>query len=1078
MTSNAYTFLPWLRSGIATRITTDPGTASRAVVPVALRVTGEPLTGTVPLSRDVSKTVQLYGPGDVIGVDPRAISRTEPRPWITNVEPNYLAHIEFYDEDFPWRYSPAAPDATTRRLRPWLALVVLAGGEDSRVGPDAEFEDGKAAGRPLPFITVAAPAALPPAGELGAWAHVHVNGSLDTPVASDDMPGVLSALGRVLRENADQACARLICPRRLSPLTGYHAFLVPAFETGRLAGLGLDPSRSPGALHPAWGTAYPGQEAAGQLPYYHRWFFSTGNAGDFEYLVRLLDPTKPLDPSVCRRDIDVHRSQGPLVPGITVPPELGGVLKLGGALQQPERVSDNYDNWDDLQHLGFTYPHPFQRALAGVINLADDYLTKAPAAAHTALAASVSEEAGPAAATADPIITPPLYGRWHAPASRLLTERDGSPVPHNRDWVHKLNLDPRYRVAANLGADVVRKRQEEFMAAAWAQVGEVLGANARIRAAQLAREVGAVLHGRHLAPPPAATRATTPAVPSGRALTLTAPAHSRVVTRLPDPPAGAGTRAADGAASESDERIAVGFRVSRSRVTAAPLSATMRRITRPGSRLMRTLPFTEQRPPHALVPRIDADSDGVTAAAPKAVPAAVVTPAQLDRVLHPAPPVPPAAASAAGTDPADQLPTSENFLLTLPGDPFVPSAGGLEDSPEAKAFKKALHELYEGWTDASLGGRSDSRRPLNVPGTTDAMLAGLRADTTVPRSLLSSVKLPQRLAPFAEKFLEAMAYPVLDMPMYEALLDQSVDLFVPNLNRVAPNSITLLDTDQAFIEAYLVGLNHEMARELLWREYPTDQRGTPFRQFWDVRAVPARPGESAGKRRERLYDIPAIATWDQGSELGAHDHRATGAQENRLVLVIRGELLKKYPNAAVYAHRARWDPSDAHPDPTRERVPVELVDEANPSLAEIRLPLYEAKVAPDIYLLGFDLTSKVAKGEQPPGSAGWFFVIKERPGDPRFGADIGPATRVEVWNDLAWPDIDPRNSGFIRLDGDTQPVVLKEFDQPADDAEKQDQHVEDLSLPLWHAGLSSADIAYILYQAPVLMAVHAQEMLP
>ena len=37
----------------------------------------------------------------------------------------------------------------------------------------------------------------------------------------------------------------------------------------------------------------------------------------------------------------------------------------------------------------------------------------------------------------------------------------------------------------------------------------------------------------------------------------------------------------------------------------------------------------------------------------------------------------------------------------------------------------------------------------------------------------------------------------------------------------------------------MAGLNHEMARELLWRGYPTDQRGTVFRRFWDrAGAVP------------------------------------------------------------------------------------------------------------------------------------------------------------------------------------------------------------------------------------------------
>ena len=71
-----------------------------------------------------------------------------------------------------------------------------------------------------------------------------------------------------------------------------------------------------------------------------------------------------------------------------------------------------------------------------------------------------------------------------------------------------------------------------------------------------------------------------------------------------------------------------------------------------------------------------------------------------------------------------------------------------------------------------------------------------------------------------------MAYPVIDMPMYEPLKNLSSELFLPNINLIEPNSITLLETNQRFIESYMVGLNHEFARELLWREYPTDQRGS------------------------------------------------------------------------------------------------------------------------------------------------------------------------------------------------------------------------------------------------------------
>ena len=100
--------------------------------------------------------------------------------------------------------------------------------------------------------------------------------------------------------------------------------------------------------------------------------------------------------------------------------------------------------------------------------------------------------------------------------------------------------------------------------------------------------------------------------------------------------------------------------------------------------------------------------------------------------------------------------------------------------------------------------------------------------------------------------------------MYKPLADISSELFLPNINLIEPNSITLLETNQRFIEAYMVGLNHEFARELLWREYPTDQRGSYFRQFWDVRRSLDRAGADPGALRERLRDIPPLHTLAAG----------------------------------------------------------------------------------------------------------------------------------------------------------------------------------------------------------------------
>ena len=68
--------------------------------------------------------------------------------------------------------------------------------------------------------------------------------------------------------------------------------------------------------------------------------------------------------------------------------------------------------------------------------------------------------------------------------------------------------------------------------------------------------------------------------------------------------------------------------------------------------------------------------------------------------------------------------------------------------------------------------------------------------------------------------------------MYEPLKEKSQDLLLPGLDKVDPETVVGLRTNRAFVEAYMIGLNFEMGRELLWRGYPTDQRGTYFRRFW------------------------------------------------------------------------------------------------------------------------------------------------------------------------------------------------------------------------------------------------------
>jgi hypothetical protein len=1096
-----YSFLPWLRQGIAGEVTAA-AVGARAPVTVQLQLSGEPVGGGTALTRDVSRPIELFGPGDVVGIDTRAIVRTEPRNWITNFEPNSLVAVEFYDEDFPWRYTPAPPDASGLMLTPWIALAVLAEGE---------FEEGaNAASRPLPFLTVADAAAFPPAAELWAWAHVHVNRSLagsDAEFATTDMNAVLPRLQAVLDENPDLAYSRIVCPRRLAPSTAYHAFVVPAFETGRLAGLGLDPADAPNATFSAW-QPYPNRAEPGGMPYYHRWYFRTGTEGDFEYLVRLLE-AKPAHPRVGSRDMDVRRP-GSNLPGI-LDADLGGVLRLGGALRVPRaslsedalEEAERYENWDS------PYPHPFQRGLASFVNLPDDYSARTAAAANADSGLGPDIEDDP-----DPLITAPLYGRWHALARRLLSDRDGDPLSPDDNWVHDLNLDPRHRTAAGFGTQVVQTFQEDYMAAAWEQIGDVLRANQRIRGAQVAKQVSARWYERELLPLARAEPA--------RALAITAPMQSRVL--------------ADGVTVRHARRESL--------VPPELTSAPMRRISRPGGRLVRSLPFDEERRPADLLDRVNAGE--VSAAPPKTAPPGAPTVEQIaDGLLPPGVPewlvnalrrvpwlvyvplvlalvivllllllLPLAAALLAGAvaaaagvalyrllarwareirrsdvlrdegltpEAVDQLPRSPDFQLAEPGSGFMPTLDG-SDSADAARFKDALRDWHALHVASAESAALPEPRPLALATLGETVVAAVDPKLTIPRRTLDSIVLPPRIVDVLdEQFQEVMAYPSIELPMYKPLTDISAELFLPNLNLVEQNSITLLETNQEFIEAYMVGLNHEFARELLWREYVTDQRGSYFRQFWDVRSFLAGEAASDEELKERLRDIPPLHRWSRFSDLGEHDNRElSGEVEEEVVLVIRGELLKKYPTAVIYAQLARWQTGeDGEIDPAQERElePLTAAEEDSPPREKVRTPLYEAKVAPDIYFFGFDLTAEEARGgsgEEPDDPPGWFFVVKERPGEPRFGFDVERTGPIQTFNDLAWEDAVPGGQPGEHVAASSLSAVTLQAPGAGDD-EKVDQHADDVKVNA--APVSAARWGYLTYQVPVMVAIHAAEML-
>ncbi|MFZ3493293.1 hypothetical protein ACODT5_08695 [Streptomyces sp. 5.8] len=247
-----------------------------------------------------------------------------------------------------------------------------------------------------------------------------------------------------------RSVSRLLAPRRLLPHTSYTACLVPSFEVGRLAGLGE--KTAGGNLAPAW---TPSGQGDLPLPVYFSWTFSTGEGGDFETLADRLR-ARPLPPRAGRRPLDVSR------PGLFATGPGGVVQEVESALRAP--LTPARDPWP----IGPPSAQWRQQLAAALVPLAD----------------GEGDE--------DPDVLPPLYGGFHA----LREKAD----PVSSGWLDTLNLDPRWRVAAGLGARAVKAEQEQLMASAWRQLADVRAANRLLDLARFARLVGGRLHLRHVRP--------------------------------------------------------------------------------------------------------------------------------------------------------------------------------------------------------------------------------------------------------------------------------------------------------------------------------------------------------------------------------------------------------------------------------------------------------------------------------------------------------------------------------------------------------------------------------------------------
>lgn len=1028
--NSKFSFLPWLRQGIASRINSDESFGeldgdlqTRATVDFRLSIDAVPVGGNAYEStgeeNDIVQRIQIFGPGEVIGIERSAIVKTEPDPGITDFEPNYMPYIEFYEEDFNWRYTPAR--AKDGKLRPWLTLLVL---------EEEEYERKSIPGALLPTITHGSrDIPFPDAAQTWAYAHVHINQTL-AQSGSDSNAEQLYDI--VHNEDPNLASCRLLCQRRLKENTRYQAFLIPAFEQGRLAGLGAPNERilEEDVRKSSW-AEHKADEYANVWPYYFEWQFSTGDQLDFEFLVRLIEP-RVLDDNMGRRPMDC------LDAGYEIKYEAGegdkkGILDLEGALQSP--VADN----GYVKVVGETdeKKKEFLEKIKTFLNL--NYDLKEPSTPDNHYSDELNsifegDEAGPD----DPIVLPPMYGQWHAGEERINYDEQSPSAAESTYWFNQANLDPRNRAGAGLGTRVIQKDQEKYMDEAWGQVGEVLKAIRKLRLAELSVEASAKLFDKFF------TKLDPAAL-----VNLTALIHSKLPFSF-----GQTILSATTSTNVSQVFFNRGFsRLTRPNGPVFKRSSSSFDVNTINSSMHNNFGEIVSIPDagqfagnlfnfnnfQANVNVFNTGGGIIEGGIIEGAPWQGLDLDQIGNILNQG------GFGGFGVRNLQGEEEDPTEFINLLGDYLKEENWNPNFGIQVQAPPASLEELQ---TSAL-----EQMEPSKV--ITTKVWRGIRLfrdAEQVPQTEPIVRAIPEPIVQAPEEIVEVLAYPEFKDPMYIALKKYGEDYFLPGIDRIPENTFSILETNQRFIEAYMLGLNHEMARELLWREYPTDQKGSYFRKFWE---------NIDGLPNANPYDINEITDWAGTGPLG-HNHPDGADAANRLVFVIRGELLKRFPNTVIYLHKAEF----IEGDPAKGRTLLE-----GPDPEKFYFPIFQGKADPDITFLGFDISPEDANGDKTT-DPGYFVVVKERPGEPRFGLDLPPSDPDDLpdpngneftWNDGNWTHITLDEHGFFKINEGT----YKDLEAPL--TEDEDDELK------W--GKNAAHMAGILYQLPFMVAIHADAMI-
>ncbi len=337
--------------------------------------------------------------------------------------------------------------------------------------------------------------------------------------------------------------------------------------------------------------------------------------------------------------------------------------------------------------------------------------------------------------------------------------------------------------------------------------------------------------------------------------------------------------------------------------------------------------------------------------------------------------------------------------------------------------------------------------PVDTAGLATAVRSAVDPQVTVPASVTARLSLPAPPSTAGGDELQPIAFtPQFPQAFYETVAESALSRLIPGLSAFPDEAITALSSDMHTIEAILIGANHEFSRELLWHGVPALLSGTFFARFWDGRDADGNP----------LADITDISSWPADSDLGTHA-ATTAASGGETVLLIRGELVRRFPHATIYAAPAVAAGASRTVDVTQR------VD-----------PMFSGTLGSDSVFIGFPFPVQDAMSSKT--TLGMYFVFQEHPMAPRFGLNLDTGTPTTFgqppanWSELLWSETVKDAADFAALT-----YLDASSASPMWGVSLTDTGTAGAPEHRW--GFSAAHMAHICYRPPVLIAIHADELL-